>query len=200
MARLSEISIEDVARACDYIQNLDQRPTVDRVRAILKKGSKTTINRLLREHLKQQEKIKPPSPTTYPSAALVKIQEAFQVVGQDLEETISQLRRLVEERDQHIQEILTEGEERELDLERTASALEDGAKHLKELETQNKELKKIVEDKNKKLEGETEMREQYIALKARNETILEQMEEYRTKIRELESENKKFLIQSLKKE
>ena len=54
MARHPEITLKDVSAACEQIVRLGHRPTLDGIYAILKKGSRTTMARLLRKHLASQ--------------------------------------------------------------------------------------------------------------------------------------------------
>jgi len=60
MGRLPEIFYNDVKDAYEKLESLEQRPTVDRVRELLGKGSRSTINRHMREY-EQQEKNKIPN-------------------------------------------------------------------------------------------------------------------------------------------
>ena len=200
MARPAEINLKDVIKACEQISSLNQRPTVDRVRALLKKGSRTTINKFLREYLKQQEEEKKGVPANLPPAILLKLEEILNLSNSEHIQAIQGLEAAVQEKNAHIQEILLEGEELEKDnrvlkVERDALV----AKH-KELETAIGNLR----DENASLKKEAQslqtFKEKYISEKSRNDAIAEQMRDYKGKIKDLEKENRALLERALKAE
>jgi len=200
MARLADISLKDVARACDHIRNLEQRPTVDRVMAILKKGSRTTINKFLRQHLREYEKSKEKLSIDIPSVAMEKIQEAMAIAEKDKREKIVELEEALKEKDLHIQEILKESEGKDEESQVQSAQLKTLGERHAELSSSIKKLDSDLLSKTNEIEFLLEFKDKFIAQKSRNDTIAEQINEYKSKIKELEKENRTLLERAIKAE
>ncbi|MBC8549603.1 MAG: DNA-binding protein [Candidatus Brocadiales bacterium] len=200
MTKPPTITLEDVVKACDQIRSLEQRPTVDRVYALLKKGSRTTVNRLLREHLRQYESESTIPKVDCPPAALLKFREAIALSNKDRDESIQLLQKDITSKDEHIQEILKESEELETNhnvLKTQHDALV--AKH-KECEVTIKGLNGEAIALKTEIKSLQDFKEKFISQKSRNDAIAEQIGDYKTRIKELEVENRSLLERAIKAE
>jgi chromosome segregation ATPase len=200
MARPAEITIKDVETACEHIKSLEQRPAVDRVLAILKKGSRTTINRLLRQYFAQLESIQDTVSTTIPPTVLKKLKEALTISDNDKVAKINELESKLREKGNHIQEILKESEE----LENELLLHKDQISHFNNRNTEQvstiSRLELSITHHSKDLKFLSEYKEKFIAQKAKNETIADQIKEYKFRIKDLEIENRKLLERAIKAE
>ena len=195
MSRPAEITKNDVAKACARITGLGQRPTVDRIHGILGKGSRTTINRLLREHLAEQKKAQEQEEAipVVSDAVLAHVRRALALAVSEQDERIVELEGALGEKDAHISEILREAEERE-------ERLSELGRMNRGLSEQHKQLygeKRKAEERAEKLAS---YRDQSIAAEARCKAIEGQVKDYKARIKELETKSAKLLERALKAE
>ncbi len=200
MARPAEITLKDVTKACEQIRSLEQRPTVDRVYALLKKGSRTTVNRLLQEHLRQFDSANTIPKVDCSPAALVRFKEAIAISNKDRDESINSLQKSIADKDEHIQEILKESEELEKDhdvLQVQYDALT--VKH-REFESGIKNLNGENTSLKQEIKSLQDFKEKFISQKSRNDAIAEQISDYKKRIKELEAEGRSLLERAIRAE
>ena len=189
MGRKTKLTLNDIEQACERIRRLGENPTGNRIRAILGQGSMTTIHQLLRQHLAKKTKQEVKVDTLeIPPAALDYFKEAVRIFGQHKDEEVTQLKGLLKKERHQILEILKESEERIEDLRIEKMAFKGAEDKYKELNAVNK---KIVQD-NEQMKN---AHEQLIAEQATNKVIMRQVGKLEKKIKALEIENRKLLLE-----
>ncbi len=200
MPKPPDISLQDVAKACEQIKRLEQRPTVDRVYAILNKGSRTTINKFLREYLRRTDEKNKIQKIDCPPASLMKLQEAILISNKERDETIKKLEEVVMDKEKYIQEILKESEDLESNHNVLKNQINAALMRNKELEGNFKKLQEENMSFKKDMKSLQDFKEKFIAQKSRNDTIAEQVNDYKKRIKELEAENRTLLERAIKAE
>lgn len=193
MTRKTELTSEDIERACERLRKLGENPTVNRVRGILGKGSMTTVHGLLREYLAKASPPEKEESSKIPPACLDYFKDALTVYGKRKDEQIFRLTEELKKKRGHVQDILKEGEQKEDDLRIANMALKGWEDKHKELNAVNKSILQ----ENERLKT---AREELIAERAKNETIAKQFKSFQKKILAVEMENKKLLVRATKAE
>jgi len=200
MARHAEITLEDIKNAVESIRNLKQRPTVERVLAITQKGSRTTILRMLKEILKEESAshAEVNNAEAIPAHAMAKMNEAFNIIAQSKLEEISSLKKQLEEKDQHIQELLENAEKRESDFVSAQVERQGAVDKALELAGSLKSVTAELSELKKECESLREYKEKFIAQKSRSDSIVEQINDCKERIKELQKQNSDYVDQMLK--
>ncbi|MBL6991867.1 MAG: DNA-binding protein [Bacteriovoracaceae bacterium] len=197
MSRPADITYDDVKSACIQIEKLDQRPTVDRVHALLGKGGRNTVNRFIRQYLLERDQASKLNTSKIPPTVLVKIHESLELFTKEKGQQITALMREKEELKAYSQEILKESEKREDTLDTINIQFTAALAHNKELEALLKQSKNQIETLQNDAKSGVEFKEKYIEQKGRNDSIVEQIKDYKERINGLEKKNGELLERAI---
>ncbi len=197
MPRPADINYDDVKSACIQIEKLDQRPTVDRVHAILGKGGRNTVNKFLRQYLAEKDQASKLDTDKIPPAVLMKIYELLDLFSKEKDQRIAELLKEKEELKAHSQEILKESEKREETLNTINTQFDAVLARNKELEALLKQSRNQIDALKQDAKSGVEFKEKYIEQKGRNDSIAEQIRDYKDRIKELEKKNSELLERAI---